>query len=494
MNTNQCDIGLIGLAVMGENLALNLESKGFSVAVFNRTTEVTEKFAAGRASGKNIQPKRTLEEFVAALKKPRIAMMMIKAGKPVDIVIGEVAPLLERGDVLIDGGNSLFTDTQRRGKELEEKGIHFVGMGVSGGEEGALKGPSLMPGGSRESWEIIAPIFRKIAAQVDGEPCCRYMGPDGAGHYVKMVHNGIEYGDIQLICEAYAIMKDVLEMQAPELADVFAEWNKGELDSYLIEITSEIFRKIDPDTGNPLVDMILDKAGQKGTGIWTLQAAIKQSVVISTINAAVEARVVSAQKEERVGASKILPQPRPRKFKGNRPRFVDAIRDALYASKIVSYTQGMELLRSGSTDYEWNLNLSDIATIWRGGCIIRAKFLNRIVEAYRRNAALHNLLLDKYFTRIIKKAQRNWRVAIAAAIKQGVAVPAFSASLAYFDSYRSARLPANLLQAQRDFFGAHTYERMDKPGVFHTEWLESDQEPAEKPTEPKRPEPHHAGE
>jgi 6-phosphogluconate dehydrogenase len=494
MNTNQCDIGLIGLAVMGENLALNLESKGFSVAVFNRTTEVTEKFAAGRAMGKNIQPTRTIEEFVDALKKPRIAMMMIKAGKPVDIVIGEVAPLLERGDVLIDGGNSLFTDTQRRGKELEEKGIHFVGMGVSGGEEGALKGPSLMPGGSRESWEIIAPIFRKIAAQVDGEPCCRYMGPDGAGHYVKMVHNGIEYGDIQLICEAYAILKDILEMQALELANVFAEWNKGELDSYLIEITSQIFRKIDPDTGKPLVDMILDKAGQKGTGIWTLQSAIRQSVVISTINAAVEARVVSAQKEERVAASKILPQPRILKFKANRPRFIDAIRDALYASKIVSYAQGMELLRSGSTEYKWNLNLSDIATIWRGGCIIRAKFLNRIVEAYQRDMALHNLLLDKYFTRIIRKTQRNWRVAVSAAIKHGVAVPAFSASLAYFDSYRSARLPANLLQAQRDFFGAHTYERIDKAGVFHTEWIESDQKPIEKPTEPKTPEPHHAGE
>ena len=494
MNTNQCDIGLIGLAVMGENLALNLESKGFSVAVFNRTTEVTEKFAAGRAKGKNIHPTRTMEEFVAALKKPRIAMMMIKAGKPVDIVISEIAPLLERGDVLIDGGNSLFTDTQRRGKELEGKGIHFVGMGVSGGEEGALKGPSLMPGGSRESWDIIAPIFRKIAAQVDGEPCCRYMGPDGAGHYVKMVHNGIEYGDIQLICEAYAILKDILGMQAAELADVFAEWNKGELDSYLIQITSEIFRKIDPDTGKPLVDMILDKAGQKGTGIWTLQSAIRQSVVISTINAAVEARVVSAQKEERVAASKILPQPRILKFKANRPRFIDAIRDALYASKIVSYAQGMELLRSGSTGYKWNLNLSDIATIWRGGCIIRAKFLNRIVEAYQRDMALHNLLLDKYFTRIIRKAQRNWRVAVSAAIKHGVAVPAFSASLAYFDSYRSGRLPANLLQAQRDFFGAHTYERIDKPGVFHTEWIESDQKPIEKPTEPKTPEPHHAGE
>jgi len=494
MNTNQCDIGLIGLGVMGENLVLNMESKGFSVAVFNRTTDITEKFAAGRAKGKNIRPTTTLEEFVTALKKPRIVMMMVKAGAPVDSVISQLVPLLERDDIMIDGGNSLFTDTQRRGKELEAKGIHFVGMGVSGGEEGALKGPSLMPGGSRESWEIIAPIFRKIAAQVDGEPCCRYMGPDGAGHYVKMVHNGIEYGDIQLICEAYAIMKDILEMQAPELADVFSEWNKGELDSYLIEITSQIFRKIDPDTGKPLVDVILDKAGQKGTGIWTLQAAIRQFVVISTINAAVEARVVSAQKEERVAASKILPQPRSRKFKSNRARFIDAVRDALYASKIVSYTQGMELLRSGSTEYKWNLNLSDIATIWRGGCIIRAKFLNRIVEAYKRDAALHNLLLDKYFTRIIKKAQRNWRVAVSTAIKSGVAVPAFSASLAYFDSYRSPRLPANLLQAQRDFFGAHTYERIDKPGVFHTDWLEADQNPTEKPTEPKTPEPHHSGE
>ena len=491
---NQCDIGLIGLAVMGENLVLNMDSKGFSVAVFNRTTEVTDKFAAGRAKDKKIQPTRTIEEFVGALTRPRKAMIMVKAGAPVDAVIQQIAPLLEKGDVIIDGGNSLFTDTQRRGKELEGTGIHFVGMGVSGGEEGALKGPSLMPGGSRESWEIIAPIFRKIAAQVDGEPCCRYMGPNGAGHYVKIVHNGIEYGDIQLICEAYAILKDILEMQAPELADVFAEWNKGELDSYLIEITSQIFRKIDPDTGKPLVDMILDKAGQKGTGIWTLQSAIRQSVVISTINAAVEARVVSSRKEERVAASKILPQPRARKFKGNRARFVDSIRDALYASKIVSYAQGMELLRSGSTEYKWNLNLSDIATIWRGGCIIRAKFLNRIVEAYHRNPALHNLLLDRYFTKIIKKAQRNWRVAVSTAIKHGVAVPAFSASLAYFDSYRQARLPANLLQAQRDFFGAHTYERVDKPGVFHTEWIESDRKPIEKETRAKEPAQHHAGE
>ena len=494
MTPNQCDIGLIGLAVMGENLVLNMESKGFSVAVFNRTTEVTDRFAAGRGKNKDIQPTRTMEEFVAALTRPRKAMIMVKAGAPVDAVIGQLAPLLEKGDVIIDGGNSLFTDTQRRGKELENRGIHFVGCGVSGGEEGALKGPSLMPGGSRESWEIIAPILRKIAAQVDGEPCCRYMGPDGAGHYVKMVHNGIEYGDIQLICEAYAILKDVLAMQASDLADIFAEWNKGELDSYLIEITSRIFRKIDPETGKPLVDMILDKAGQKGTGIWTLQSAIRQSVVISTINAAVEARVISSRKEERVAASKILPQPRARKFRGDRTRLINAVRDALYASKIVSYAQGMELLRVASTEYKWNLNLSDIATIWRGGCIIRAKFLNRIVEAYQRDPTLHNLLLDRYFTKIIRKTQRNWRVAVSTAIKHGVAVPAFSASLAYFDSYRQARLPANLLQAQRDFFGAHTYERIDKSGVFHSEWIESEREPAEKPTEAKTPAPHHAGE
>src|SRR5436189_3924305 len=491
---NQCDIGLIGLAVMGENLVLNMDSKGFSVAVVNRTTEVTDKFAAGRAKDKKIKPTRTLEEFVGALTRPRKAMIMVKAGAPVDAVIQQIAPLLEKGDVIIDGGNSLFTDTQRRELELQGTGIHFVGMGVSGGEERALKGPSRMPGGSRESWEIIAPMFRKIAALVHGEPCCRYMGHDGAGHYGKMVHNGIEYGDVQLICEAYAILKDILGMHAAQLANIFAEWNKGELESYLIEITSLIFRKIDPETGKPLVDVILDKAGQKGTGIWTLQAAIKQYVVISTINAAVEARVISSRKEERVAASEILPQPRARTFKGNRDRFVDAVRDALYASKIISYAQGMELLRSGSTTYEWNLSLSDIATIWRGGCIIRAKFLNRIVEAYQRDPALHNLLLDRYFTRILRKTQRNWRLAVSTAIKYGVAVPAFSASLAYFDSYRSARLPANLLQAQRDFFGAHTYERIDKPGVFHTEWIESDQKPAEKSTEPKTPEPHHAGE
>jgi 6-phosphogluconate dehydrogenase len=494
MSPNQCDIGLIGLAVMGENLVLNMESKGFSVAVFNRTTAVTEKFAAGRAKGKNIHAAKTIEEFAGALKRPRKAMIMIKAGKPVDQVIGEVVPLLEKGDVIIDGGNSLFSDTQRRCKELEGREIHYVGCGVSGGEEGALKGPSLMPGGSKESWEIIAPIFRKIAAQVDGEPCCRYMGPDGAGHYVKMVHNGIEYGDMQLICEAYAILKEVIGMDPSQLADVFTEWNKGELDSYLIEITSQIFRKIDPDTGKPMVDVILDKAGQKGTGLWTLQSAIQQSVVISTINAAVEARVISSRKDERVASSKILPQSKPKKYEGDRKQLIEAVRNALYASKIVSYAQGMELLGAASHQYNWNLNFGDIATIWRGGCIIRAKFLNRIVEAYQRDPSLHNLLLDSYFTDIVAKTQDNWRVAVSTAIRHGVAVPAFSASLAYFDSYRQARLPANLLQAQRDFFGAHTYERVDKPGVFHTEWLESDQKSSQKPARPKEPSQQHAAE
>src|SRR5437773_4733116 len=363
-------------------------------------------------------------------------------------------------------------------------------MGVSGGEEGALKGPSLMPGGPRAAWEIIAPIYRKIAAQVDGEPCCRYMGPDGAGHYVKMVHNGIEYGDMQLICEAYASLKDIAGMAAKELADTFTEWNKSELDSYLIDITSQIFRKIDPDTGKPLVDVILDKAGQKGTGLWTLQSAIQQSVVISTINAAVEARVISSRKDDRVTSAKILPQPKPKKFEGDRQRLVDAVRNALYASKIVSYAQGMELLGAASHQYKWNLNFGDIATIWRGGCIIRAKFLNRIVEAYARDPNLHNLLLDEYFTDIIARTQHNWRVAVSTAINYGVAAPAFSASIAYFDSYRSERLPSNLLQAQRDFFGAHTYERIDKPGLLHTDWI-GDQ-PAQEITKPKPTAKRHA--
>src|SRR3984893_17334076 len=402
MSTNQSDIGLIGLAVMGENLVLNMESKGFSVAVFNRTTEVTEKFSAGRAKGKNIQPTRTIEEFVAALKRPRKAMIMVKAGAPVDAVIGQLAPLFEKGDVIIDGGNSLFTDTQRRCKDLEGKGIHFVGMGVSGGEEGALKGPSLMPGGPRESWEIIAPIYRKIAAQVDGEPCCRYMGPGGAGHYVKMVHNGIEYGDMQLICEAYAILRDVLGLSADELHEVFDAWNKGDLDSFLIEITANIFRRKDPETGQPLVDVILDKAGQKGTGKWTLLSAIELGVVVSTINAAVEARVLSSMKDQRVRASKEIPSPAPFKYDGDRQKLIDAVRDALYASKIISYAQGFTLLAAAGKQHNWPLNFGDIATIWRGGCIIRAKFLNRIKEAFDRSAQLENLMLDPFFSELLE--------------------------------------------------------------------------------------------
>lgn len=468
---NLSDIGLIGLAVMGENLVLNMESKGFSVSVYNRTTEVTEKFAVGRAKGKRITPTRTIEEFVSSLSRPRKMMIMVKAGSAVDAVIQQLLPHLEKGDVVIDGGNSLFTDTQRREAELSEKGFNYLGIGVSGGEEGALKGPSLMPGGTKEAWEIVAPIYRKIAAQVDGEPCCRYMGTGGAGHYVKMVHNGIEYGDMQLICEAYAILRDLLGLGAPELHDVFDSWNKGDLDSFLIEITANIFTRRDPDTGKPLVDVILDKAGQKGTGRWTLQSAIEQGVVISTINAAVEARVLSSMKEQRVRASKQLPAPTGYKYTGDRQRLIDAVRDALYASKIISYAQGFTLFAAASKQYGWNLNFGDIATIWRGGCIIRAKFLNRIKEAFDRSPQLENLMLDPFFGDILEKSQTNWRFAISQAIQAGVALPAFAASLSYFDSYRQERLPANLLQAQRDYFGAHTYERIDKPGVFHTEWL-----------------------
>jgi len=470
---SQSDIGLIGLAVMGENLVLNMESKGFSVSVYNRTTAVTEKFAQGRAKGKNIVATTSLEEFVSSLASPRKAMIMVKAGGPVDAVIDQLVPLLEPGDIIIDGGNSLWTDTQRREKSLKEKGLHYMGCGVSGGEEGALKGPSMMPGGSQESWEAVGPIFRKIAAVVDGEPCCRHMGPDGAGHYVKMIHNGIEYGDMQLICEAYAILKATINPTAEEFHAIFKEGNKPELNSYLIDITEKIFTKMDPETGKPLVDMIVDRAGQKGTGKWTVMNAVEHAVVLSTINAAVEARILSSMKEQRVAASKVLPAPEVAPFQGDRQKLIDAVRDALYASKIVSYAQGLDLLGTAGKFYGWDLNFGDIATIWRGGCIIRAHFLNRIKEAYERNPDLENLLLDPFFTDIIRKTQSNWRHAVVSAVQSGVASPAFSASLAYYDSFRSERLPANLLQAQRDFFGAHTYERIDKPvgEFFHTEWL-----------------------
>ena len=469
---NLSDIGLIGLAVMGENLVLNMESKGFRVSVFNRTTEVTEKFAANRGAGKNIVPTKTIEEFVASLAKPRKMMIMVKAGAAVDAVIDQLLPHLEKGDVVIDGGNSLYSDTQRREAALSAKGLNYLGIGVSGGEEGALKGPSLMPGGTKEAWEIVSPIYRKIAAQVDGEPCCRYMGSGGAGHYVKMVHNGIEYGDMQLICEAYAILHDVLGLNADELHEVFDTWNKGDLDSFLIEITANIFRRKDPETGKPLVDVILDKAGQKGTGKWTLQSAIDQTVVVSTINAAVEARVLSSMKDQRVRASKILPKAQASKYEGDRAKLIDSVRDALYASKVISYAQGFTLFAADGKHYGWELHFGDIATIWRGGCIIRAKFLNRIKEAFDRNPQLENLMLDPFFTDVLAKTQANWRLAVSIAIQAGVAVPAFAASLSYFDSYRQERLPANLLQAQRDYFGAHTYERIDKPGTFHTEWLQ----------------------
>lgn len=470
---NQCDIGLIGLAVMGENLVLNMESKGFTVAVFNRTTAVTEKFAANRAKGKNIVPCKTLEEFVGALKRPRKAQIMVKAGAPVDAVIDQLIPLLEPGDIIIDGGNSLWTDTQRREKRLKEIGIHFFGVGVSGGEEGALKGPSIMPGGSAEGWQAIAPIYTKIAAVAEGEPCCRHMGTDGAGHYVKMVHNGIEYGDMQLICEAYAILKATIDPTTEELHDIFTEWNKGVLNSFLIEITSIIFARKDPETGKPMVDVILDKAGQKGTGKWTVGHAVEMGVPLSVIESAVEARILSSMKEERVAASKVLPGPKPSPFTGDRQELIKAVGDALYASKIISYAQGFVQLGKAGEIYQWKLNFGDIASIWRAGCIIRAAFLNRITDAYREDPGLKNLVLAPFFSEILTRTQGNWRKAVSAAIEHGVAVPAFSAALSYFDSYRAERLPANLLQAQRDYFGAHTYERVDKPAgeFFHTEWL-----------------------
>ncbi len=470
---SQSDIGLIGLAVMGENLVLNMESKGFHVSVFNRTTAVTEKFAANRAKGKNILPCKTLEEFVQSLKRPRKAQIMVKAGAPVDAVIEQLVPLLEKGDIIIDGGNSLWTDTQRREKYLKEKGIHFFGVGVSGGEEGALKGPSIMPGGSKEGWEALSPIYTKIAAVAEAEACCRHMGPDGAGHYVKMVHNGIEYGDMQLICEAYAILQATIAPSAEEFAEIFSDWNKGELDSFLIDITANIFTKKDPETGKALVDVILDKAGQKGTGKWTVGHAVEMGVPLSVIGSAVEARILSSLKAERVEASKHLPGPKPGPFKGDRKEIIEAVRGALYASKIISYAQGFVQLGVAGKQYDWNLNFEDISAIWRGGCIIRARFLNHITEAYRTNPELKNLILDPYFRDIITNSQAHWRTAVCAAVEYGVAVPAFSAALAYYDSYRAERLPANLLQAQRDYFGAHTYERTDKPAgeFFHTEWF-----------------------
>lgn len=465
------DIGLIGLAVMGENLVMNMESKGFTVAVFNRTTSKVENFVNGRAKGKNIIGTYSLEELVQSLKKPRRIMMMVKAGSAVDSLIDQLLPLLEEGDILIDGGNSHFPDTIRRCKYVESKGMLYIGTGVSGGEEGALKGPSMMPGGSPAAWPHVKPIFQAICAKVeDGTPCCDWVGEDGAGHFVKMVHNGIEYGDMQLICEAYQLMRDGLGMSADEMHEVFAQWNKTELDSYLIEITRDILAYKDTD-GKPIVDKILDTAGQKGTGKWTGMAALDEGVPLTLIGEAVFARCLSAMKSERVEASQLFPAA-DHAITCDKAAFIEDIRKALYASKIISYAQGYTLMRAAAKNYGWNLNYGGIALMWRGGCIIRSVFLGKIKEAYDRDPQLSNLLLDPYFKNTIQGLVPAWRNVVSEAVKHGIPMPAFSSALSYFDGYTTEKLPANLLQAQRDYFGAHTYERLDAPRgeFFHTNW------------------------
>jgi 6-phosphogluconate dehydrogenase len=472
MSDASCDIGLIGLAVMGQNLVLNMNDHGFKVAVFNRTVSKVDDFLANEAKGTQVVGAHSLQELVGQLKKPRRVMLMVKAGDTVDQMIDHLAPLLEPGDILIDGGNSLYTDSNRRTKALAEKGILFIGTGVSGGEEGARNGPSIMPGGNKAAWPYVKPIFQAIAAKVeDGTPCCDWVGEDGAGHFVKMVHNGIEYGDIQLICEAYDLLKHGLGLSADELHTVFAEWNKGELDSYLIDITSQIFAKKDED-GTPIVDKILDTAGQKGTGKWTVISALDTGQPVTLIGESVFARCLSALKEERAVASKALRGPKSDPKVGDRTRFIEDVRRALFSAKIVSYAQGYMLLRAAGKEFNWNLNMGGIALMWRGGCIIRSQFLGKIKVAYKKNKDLDNLLLDKYFSRAVNKYQASWRKALVHAVKLGVPTPAFSTALAFFDGYRAERLPANLLQAQRDFFGAHTYERIDKPRgeFFHTNW------------------------
>ena len=465
------DFGLIGLAVMGQNLVLNVESRGFAVSVFNRTTEVTEEFIAAHP-GKRLFGALTLADFVSSLARPRKVMIMVKAGVAVDAVIEQLLPLLEPDDIVIDGGNSLYIDTERRDRELALQGLRFIGAGVSGGEEGARKGPSIMPGGPASTWTVMQPIFESIAAQVNGQPCVIHIGPGGAGHYVKMVHNGIEYGDMQLICEAYALMQ-AAGLSSDEMADVFARWNEGDLQSYLIQITAAALRQRDAETGRPVVELILDKAGQKGTGQWTLINAAENAVVVSTINAAVEARVLSSMKASRVAASQRLRGP-VISIDWPREKLVAKVHDALYAAKIVSYAQGLDLMQTMSEQKGWGLDLGAIAGIWRGGCIIRARFLERITEAHRANPDLGNLMGAPFFEGVLNRTQQAWREVVALAVSIGLPVPAMSASLSYYDSLRSARLPANLLQAQRDFFGAHTYERIDKPAGqwFHTLWPE----------------------
>jgi 6-phosphogluconate dehydrogenase len=465
------DIGLIGLAVMGENLVLNMESKGFTVSVYNRTTQKVDDFLGGRAAGKNITGAHSIEELVRSLSRPRKIMIMVKAGKAVDDMIDLLIPHLEPGDIIIDGGNTHFPDTNRRTAMVESKGLLYIGTGVSGGEEGALLGPSIMPGGSKEAWPHVKQIFQSIAAKVDdGSPCCDWVGENGAGHFVKMVHNGIEYGDMQLICEAYQIMRDLLHMSADEMHEVFREWNKGDLDSYLIEITRDILAYKDTD-GKPLVDKILDTAGQKGTGKWTAVSALDLGIALTLIGEAVFARCLSAVKNERVAASKVLNGPSP-EFNGDRTRFIADLKDALYASKIVSYAQGYALMKAAAEEYNWQLNYGGIALMWRGGCIIRSAFLGKIKEAFDNNPGITNLLLDPFFREKVEKAQGGWRNVVAAAVTSGIPVPAISSALGYFDGYRCERLPANLLQAQRDYFGAHTYERTDTPRgeFFHTNW------------------------
>lgn len=465
------DIGLVGLAVMGENLILNMASKGYTVTAYNRSVEKVDSFLAGRAQGKSIRGARSIEELVQSLAKPRKIMLMVKAGQPVDDFIEQLIPHLEPGDIIIDGGNTHFPDTDRRTAYLESKGLLFIGTGVSGGEEGALTGPSIMPGGSPKAWPHVKPIFQDIAAKVeDGSPCCDWVGENGAGHFVKMVHNGIEYGDMQLICEAYQIMKEVLGMSADEMHEVFAEWNKGELDSYLIEITRDILAYKDTD-GEPLVDKILDTAGQKGTGKWTGVIALDLGVPLTLISEAVFARCLSAQKEERVAASKVINGPAVN-FDGDKKALIDDLRNAVFASKIISYAQGYLLMREAAKEYGWKLNYGGIALMWRGGCIIRSSFLGNIKEAFDKNPELSNLLLDDYFRKTVEEAQAGWRRVAAAAITNGIPAPTITSALTYFDGFRTARLPANLLQAQRDYFGAHTYERLDKPRgeFFHTNW------------------------
>ena len=465
------DIGLIGLAVMGENLVLNMANHGFSVAVYNRTTSKVDDFVAGRAAGKSIIATHSLEQLCSKLKRPRRVMIMVKAGAAVEKVIESLLPYLEPGDIVIDGGNSEFPDSTRRTDELAQKGILFIGTGVSGGEEGALKGPSIMPGGNPDAWPFVKPIFQAIAAKTDqGEPCCDWVGKGGAGHFVKMVHNGIEYGDMQMICETYQMMKDGLGMSNEEMHEVFARWNQGVLDSYLIEITRDILAYKDED-GNATVDLILDKAGQKGTGKWTAISALDAGQPLTLIGESVFARCLSALKDERVAASKVLAGPTT-KFDGDREALVNDLEQALYASKIASYAQGYQLMRSISDEKDWELDYGAIALMWRGGCIIRSAFLGSIRDAFHKNRSLTNLLLDSFFEKAVKNAQASWRRVVATAVTVGIAMPAISAALAYFDGYRTERLPANLLQAQRDYFGAHTYERVDKPRgeFFHTNW------------------------